>query len=157
MTLERTGNTGMMRLRSGALLRVGHSVFRSENDSGPNGLATVGCGPAVGSPKGEAPAARATQLCKQSPSSSGDHEANVQSEGSAPRVNHQARRTGPPRVRLRPFGSGPMSFARDLTKGQEQTLHTRHQRRTARLARSITRSASLSEKFGDRCGEGVSA
>lgn len=153
MTLEHMANTRMIRPRSGALLRVGRSVFRSENDSGPNGLATVGCGQAVGSPKGEALAARATQLCKQSPSSSGDHEANVQSEGSAPRVNHQARRTGPPRVRLRPLGSGPMSFARDLTKGQLQTLDKQHLPRTARLSGPNLARGPFSKKFGDRRGE----
>lgn len=153
--LEHLANTRYGQSGFDALICVGRSVFRSVNDSGPDGLATVGCGLAVGSPKGEAPAARATQLCKLSPSSSGDHEANVQSEGSAPRVNHQARRTGPPRVRLRPLGSGPMSFARDLTKGHQQTYYRRLHRQTAFRGLTIWRSGILPEKFGDLSGRGV--
>lgn len=75
------------RIWTRGLFPVGRQVIRSVNGGGPDGLATVGCGQAVGSPKGEAPAASATQRCKQSPTSPLRRQARVRKPGSAPRFS----------------------------------------------------------------------
>jgi hypothetical protein len=73
--------------RSCGLISVGRQVVRSVNGGGPDGLATVGCDQAVGSPKGEAPVASATQRCKQSPTSPLRQQVRVRKPASAPGVN----------------------------------------------------------------------
>lgn len=155
---------GHLASRSCGQISAGRQVARSVNGGGPDGLATMGCDQAEGSPKGEAPVASATRRCKQSPTSPLRQQARVRKPASAPGVNLV--RIGPllglaQAARERSYARSPTSLQRSSSR--EQVAASRrlggpvrgpnhrsasHKQRTARQKHI---AAPLPKNFGASC------